>query len=45
VQFVFEAADRGGQRRLGDKAGGRRAGEVALAGEGDQVFQLAQLHT
>jgi hypothetical protein len=37
-------ADLLGQRRLGHVQTGRRAAEVPLLGDGDEVPQMAQLH-
>lgn len=44
AEIVLELSDRLGQRRLGDVAGGGRAGEMTLSGEGDEVLELADQH-
>jgi hypothetical protein len=45
AEFAFQAADRDRQRRLDQVQPGRGAGEALLLGDGDEVFQLPQLHS
>ncbi|MCY1183984.1 hypothetical protein D9M73_246410 [compost metagenome] len=44
VQFVFQVAQAHGQRRLGDMAQRRRLAEVAGLVEGDEEFELLDVH-
>jgi hypothetical protein len=44
TEFLFELTDAAGERRLRHMTGLRRAREVLLACEGDQVLQLTDVH-
>jgi len=44
VQLFLELVDRRRQRRLGDVAGRRGAREMTLAGEGDEIGEVADEH-
>ena len=43
-QVAFESADLLRQRRLAHVQTGRRGGEVALVGDGEEVAQIARVH-
>jgi hypothetical protein len=43
AELLLEAGDRGAQRLLGDVQAPRRAGEVKVLGDGDEVAQVPQL--
>ena len=44
AQFLLQQLDLAAQRRLGDMQLFGSAGEVALAGDGDEIAQLTQVH-
>ena len=44
AEFVFQFPDLRRQRRLADEAGVRGLAEMAVVGERDEVFQVAQVH-
>ena len=44
AQLLLQLADLGGEGRLADEAGGGGAAEVAVLGQGYQVFEVAKIH-